>query len=254
MSLGPDLRQPGAGRRDQPGAGQGAERAARGDAGAPGHDRPRDVHPLPDPFLVMATQNPIESDGTYPLPEAQVDRFMLKVLVDYPTPTEEFVIVERMTTGQDSCRTRDDADQLAGAAAGGATRCSSIPPSSSTRCGSSNATRDIRRRSGSPDLARYVTFGASPRASINMILAAPGAGARARPRVRAARGRRDDRARRAAPPPRAVLRGAADDVDARTRSSTRVLARPCRSRSSCSGTRTPRQRRIAPPTDAVLAR
>ena len=56
----------------------------------------RETHPLPDPFLVMATQNPIESDGTYPLPEAQVDRFMLKVLVDYPTATEEFVIVERM--------------------------------------------------------------------------------------------------------------------------------------------------------------
>src|SRR3984957_7829875 len=59
----------------------------------------RQSHPLPDPFLVMATQNPIESDGTYPLPEAQVDRFMLKVLVDYPTATEEFVIVERMIRG-----------------------------------------------------------------------------------------------------------------------------------------------------------
>ena len=46
----------------------------------------RETHPLPDPFLVMATQNPIESEGTYPLPEAQVDRFMLKVLIDYPTP------------------------------------------------------------------------------------------------------------------------------------------------------------------------
>ena len=57
----------------------------------------RETHRLPDPFLVMATQNPIESEGTYPLPEAQVDRFMLKVLVGYPTPTEEFVIVERMT-------------------------------------------------------------------------------------------------------------------------------------------------------------
>src|SRR6201995_2314325 len=56
----------------------------------------RQTHPLPNPFLVMATQNPIEADGTYPLPEAQVDRFMLKVLVDYPTETEEFVIVERM--------------------------------------------------------------------------------------------------------------------------------------------------------------
>src|SRR2546427_7972291 len=56
----------------------------------------RESHKLPDPFLVMATQNPIESDGTYPLPEAQVDRFMLKVLVGYPSSTEEFVIVERM--------------------------------------------------------------------------------------------------------------------------------------------------------------
>src|SRR5947199_5544485 len=54
------------------------------------------TYPVPDPFLVMATQNPNESDGTYPLPEAQIDRFMLKVLVDYPSATEEFVIVERM--------------------------------------------------------------------------------------------------------------------------------------------------------------
>src|SRR5204863_2171797 len=57
----------------------------------------RDTHAVPNPFLVMATQNPIETEGTYPLPEAQVDRFMLKVLVSYPTATEEFVIVERMT-------------------------------------------------------------------------------------------------------------------------------------------------------------
>src|SRR5215217_2641245 len=52
---------------------------------------------VPNPFLVLATQNPIETEGTYPLPEAQVDRFMLKVLVGYPSATEEFVIVERMT-------------------------------------------------------------------------------------------------------------------------------------------------------------
>src|SRR3954471_23843461 len=57
---------------------------------------PGRTHKVPEPFLVMATQNPIETEGTYPLPEAQVDRFMMKVLVDYPTPTEEFVIVERM--------------------------------------------------------------------------------------------------------------------------------------------------------------
>src|SRR5439155_22186594 len=55
----------------------------------------RETHPLPDPFLVLATQNPIESDGTYPLPEAQVDRLMMKVVVGYPSVTEEFVVVER---------------------------------------------------------------------------------------------------------------------------------------------------------------
>ena len=55
----------------------------------------RETHRVPRPFLVMATQNPIESEGTYPLPEAQVDRFMMKVLVGYPSATEEFVIVER---------------------------------------------------------------------------------------------------------------------------------------------------------------
>src|SRR5512135_3494169 len=57
----------------------------------------RETHRVSEPFLVMATQNPIETEGTYQLPEAQVDRFMLKVLVGYPNPTEEFVIVERMT-------------------------------------------------------------------------------------------------------------------------------------------------------------
>src|SRR5256714_5177517 len=56
-----------------------------------------ETHRVPEPFLVMATQNPIETEGTYPLPEAQVDRFMMKVLVGYPTEGEEFVIVERIT-------------------------------------------------------------------------------------------------------------------------------------------------------------
>jgi MoxR-like ATPase len=55
------------------------------------------TYPLGDPFLVLATQNPIEQEGTYPLPEAQVDRFMLKVVVDYPSRQEERVIIERMT-------------------------------------------------------------------------------------------------------------------------------------------------------------
>src|ERR1043165_8380419 len=56
-----------------------------------------ETHKVPLPFLVMATQNPIETEGTYPLPEAQVDRFMMKVLVGYPSEEEEFVIVERVT-------------------------------------------------------------------------------------------------------------------------------------------------------------
>src|ERR1700683_1890210 len=72
----------------------------------------RQSHPLPDPFLVMATQNPIESDGTYPLPEAQVDRFMLKVLVDYPSATEEFVIVERMVAGLETVGEAMSVEQL----------------------------------------------------------------------------------------------------------------------------------------------
>src|SRR6059058_2558603 len=56
-----------------------------------------ETHKVPDPFLVMATQNPIETEGTYALPEAQVDRFLMKVLVGYPSEEEEFVIVERVT-------------------------------------------------------------------------------------------------------------------------------------------------------------
>src|SRR5436309_4406521 len=57
----------------------------------------RESYKVPDPFLVLATQNPIETEGTYALPEAQIDRFMLKVLIGYPSPSEEFVIVERQT-------------------------------------------------------------------------------------------------------------------------------------------------------------
>src|SRR5881397_2457886 len=56
------------------------------------------THPVPDPFLVLATQNPIESEGTYPLPEAQLDRFMMKVVVGYPSPAEELEVVRRSLT------------------------------------------------------------------------------------------------------------------------------------------------------------
>ena len=90
-----DLRQPHPGRRNQPRAGQGAERAARSHAGTAGHHRRPDLQAR-GPFLVLATQNPIEQEGTYPLPEAQVDRFMLKVKIDYPTRDEERQILDLM--------------------------------------------------------------------------------------------------------------------------------------------------------------
>ena len=82
-------------RRDQPRAGQGAVGAARGDGRAARVDR-RHTYPMPVPFLVLATQNPIENEGVYPLPEAQRDRFLFKIIVDYPRPEEEREIVYRM--------------------------------------------------------------------------------------------------------------------------------------------------------------
>ena len=130
----------------------------------------RETHRLPDPFLVMATQNPIESDGTYPLPEAQVDRFMLKVLVDYPSATEEFVIVERMVGAVDAVQSVIGTAELS--ALQTATQAVYVDPALieySVRV--ATATRDLPAVN-LKDLARFVTYGASPRASINMILAA----------------------------------------------------------------------------------
>jgi MoxR-like ATPase len=129
----------------------------------------RETYPLPDPFLVMATQNPIESEGTYPLPEAQVDRFMLKVLIGYPSPTEEFVIVDRIATGQDSAGRALEPEQLV-ALQRAADAVFVDPALTEYAVKLSNATRDISAV-GLPELARYVTYGASPRASINLILA-----------------------------------------------------------------------------------
>jgi MoxR-like ATPase len=130
----------------------------------------RETYPAPDPFLVMATQNPIESEGTYPLPEAQVDRFMLKVLVGYPTPAEEFVVVERMTSSLETTAEVLDLERLRNYQR--ATDAVYVDPGVieyAVRLAS--ATRDLGSV-GLPQLARYVSFGASPRASINMILGA----------------------------------------------------------------------------------
>jgi MoxR-like ATPase len=130
----------------------------------------RETYPAPDPFLVLATQNPIESEGTYSLPEAQVDRFMLKVLVGYPTPAEEFVVVERMTSAREETAEVLDLEKLK--AYQKATDAVYVDPAVieyAVRLASS--TRDLSRI-GLPELAKYVSFGASPRASINIVLAA----------------------------------------------------------------------------------
>ena len=130
----------------------------------------RQTHALPDPFLVMATQNPIESDGTYPLPEAQVDRFMFKVLVDYPTATEEFVIVERMVAGLEKVHEVMQVEQLREIQK--AVHTVFVDPALidyAVRV--ATATRKPSSI-GLENLARYVSYGVSPRASIYMITAA----------------------------------------------------------------------------------
>ena len=129
----------------------------------------RETHPVPRPFLVMATQNPIESEGTYPLPEAQVDRFMLKVLVGYPTATEEFVIVERMTGALQDVQAVIDTDELADLQR----RADAVYVDPALIEYSVKLVSASRRpeECGLSDLKRYMLFGASPRASINIIVA-----------------------------------------------------------------------------------
>jgi MoxR-like ATPase len=130
----------------------------------------RETYPVPNPFLVLATQNPIETEGTYPLPEAQVDRFMLKVLVGYPSPTEEFVIVERMTGALQAVQKVLTTDELLGLQREAAAVYVD-PALIEHTIKMVNATR-APREVGLADLTHYITFGASPRASINLILAA----------------------------------------------------------------------------------
>ena len=125
---------------------------------------------VPNPFLVLATQNPIETEGTYALPEAQIDRFMLKVLVGYPSQSEEFVIVERMTGPIPSAGVVLQTEELR--AMQEATDKVYVDPALyeySVRL--ATATRNPGRN-GLPEIERYITFGASPRASINLILTA----------------------------------------------------------------------------------
>ena len=127
-----------------------------------------DTFKVPNPFLVMATQNPIETEGTYALPEAQVDRFMLKVLVGYPSPTEEFVIVERMTGRLAPVGTVLTTDRLLELQAE-ADKVYVDPALMEYAVRLATATRQPRAH-GLPELEKYITYGASPRASINLIL------------------------------------------------------------------------------------
>ena len=127
-------------------------------------------HPVPSPFLVMATQNPIETEGTYPLPEAQVDRFMMKVLVDYPSEEEEFVIVQRVTGPAVAVSAVATTEQLAQLQR--ACRDVYVDPSLvqyAVRLVA--ATRDPERHD-LKDLRRLISYGASPRATINLTEAA----------------------------------------------------------------------------------
>jgi MoxR-like ATPase len=128
------------------------------------------THRVPRPFLVMATQNPIETEGTYPLPEAQVDRFMMKVLVDYPSDEEEYVIVERMIGPRVDVSAVATIEQLASLQ----TQCRQVyvdPSLLHYAVRLVSATRHPEKHHLA-DLKRLITFGASPRATIAMTEAA----------------------------------------------------------------------------------
>ena len=119
---------------------------------------------------MRATQNPIETEGTYALPEAQVDRFMLKVLVGYPSTTEEFVIVERMTNALQKVQRVLTTEQLVGLQKE-VDNVYADPALIEYAVRLVTATRQPKEV-GLPELERYIMFGASPRASINLILTA----------------------------------------------------------------------------------
>jgi MoxR-like ATPase len=130
----------------------------------------KETHRVPDPFLVMATQNPIETEGTYPLPEAQVDRFMMKVLVSYPSEMDEFVVVERMTAAFPQVQPVLTTGELVHLQAA-ADRVYVDPVLVEYVVRLVNGTRNPKEY-GLGEIAKYLTYGASPRASINLIVGA----------------------------------------------------------------------------------
>ncbi|MBO4123183.1 MoxR family ATPase [Cupriavidus gilardii] len=126
-----------------------------------------ETHRVPMPFLVMATQNPIETEGTYPLPEAQVDRFMMKVLVGYPSEDEEVVIVNRVTGPRIDVSPIATPEQLAELQE----ECRNVYVDPGLIQYAVRVVAATRKPAsyGLDDLDRYVTFGASPRATIGLI-------------------------------------------------------------------------------------
>jgi len=126
-------------------------------------------YPVPDPFLVMATQNPIESEGTYPLPEAQIDRFMLKVLIDYPEHDEELTIVQRQLVAAPELRqalSLEDLQSLQQAVFD----IYVDPALVSYAVGIATVTREPAAH-GVADLKELIAFGASPRGPISLVQA-----------------------------------------------------------------------------------
>ncbi|HWI10470.1 MAG TPA: MoxR family ATPase [Burkholderiaceae bacterium] len=126
-----------------------------------------ETHRVPEPFLVMATQNPIETEGTYPLPEAQVDRFMMKVLVDYPSEEEEFVIAQRVTGPATVVSAVASMGQLAELQQ----ECRKVYVDPSLMQYAVKLVSATRRpeRYDLADIAKYLSYGASPRATIGLI-------------------------------------------------------------------------------------
>ncbi len=128
------------------------------------------THPVPDPFLAMATQNPIESEGTYPLPEAQIDRFMLKILIGYPSHDEELTVVQRQLEAPPELRetlTLDDLRSLQRAVFD----IYVDPGLISYAVTLAAATRDPAAHSLG-EIADYISYGASPRGPISLVQAA----------------------------------------------------------------------------------
>jgi MoxR-like ATPase len=130
----------------------------------------KETYPVGDPFLVMATQNPIESEGTYPLPEAQVDRFMMKVQVDYPNFSEEMMVVHRSLVDPAEVQQVLSLDQLHEYQA--ATKDIYVDRLVAEYAVALCMATRHPKQYGVGDIAPYIAFGASPRGSINLVHAA----------------------------------------------------------------------------------